>query len=310
MAEPSLIIEANRDVLVDTQTPSHREHKIMLSYFADLIKCPHYIHTYHITQTSLWNGFHAGWHAKKILSFLSKHAKYPLPKKVIHFVEENHKNYHLIQLVPSKKGYYEVTSKDSHMLRRLLADKVISKYMTCQAKRYYIPEEMRGTFKADMIRKQIPVWDLIGFMDGESLRVRFNAKRYAYRDYQWEAIQIFLGHPKKLSKEAAGSGGAGVIVLPCGSGKTMVGIGVICQLQMSVLIITPNTVALRQWIKELLDKTNLQAEQVGEYSGDKKEIKPITVSTYQILTYRSKQKNVFKHYPLFHKRPWGFDHLR
>ncbi|MGL4987382.1 MAG: DNA repair helicase XPB, partial [Treponemataceae bacterium] len=148
-----------------------------------------------------------------------------------------------------------------------------------------------------------PVKDEVPLRDGEPFDIAIreqclSGKPLDIRDYQKNAAQALLGN--------GGAGtGYGTIVLPCGAGKTVVGMYVMSQLKTNTLIVTTNISAVHQWIQELLDKTNITKEDIGEYTGENKEIKPITVATYQVLTWRPEKDSAYPHFKLFSQRAWG-----
>ncbi len=297
MNDKNLIIQSNYEVLLETSHPLFAQTKKEINPFLELIKSPKLIHTYQMNQVSLWNAFAAGFKAQEMINILKKYAKFPIPKTILEFIEINYKNYGIVKLKKSSHSHHEViATKD--IFEKMLKNKYISKYLTYnkEAHQYLIPVSMRGVFKVDMVNISMPIKDLAGFSKGKFLNVIFNHKEYSYRNYQQEAIDTFF---------SSNEGSIGVIVLPCGSGKTIIGIGILCYLKMNTLIITPNTISLRQWKKEILNKTNLNKDQIGEYSGEEKNIKPVTISTYQILTYRKSKKDSFKHFDLFNRQNWG-----
>jgi DNA excision repair protein ERCC-3 len=161
----------------------------------------------------------------------------------------------------------------------------------------------RGTIKQLLIQDSWPVKDEVNLSDGEPLNVNLreqclSGKPFIIRDYQKEAAAALV------SDKGPGTG-FGTIVLPCGAGKTIVGMTIMDLLKTSTLIITTNISAVHQWIDELLDKTDLTADQIAEYSGESKEIKPVTVATYQVLTWRPQKDGPYPHFSVFHERQWG-----
>lgn len=161
----------------------------------------------------------------------------------------------------------------------------------------------RGTIKQILLNALWPVKDEVQLEDGEPLKLSLNSttkngKPFEIRNYQKEAANALIGN--------RGPGtGFGTIVLPCGAGKTIVGITIMDLLKTSTLIITTNISAVHQWIQELKDKTNLKDDQIAEYTGENKSLAPVTVATYQILTWRPEKDGPYPHFSIFTKRKWG-----
>ncbi|MDQ1257093.1 MAG: excision repair protein [Candidatus Hydrogenedentes bacterium] len=273
--------------------------------FAELVKSPEHVHTYRITPLSLWNAAAAGVSAEEIIDGLARFSKYELPQNVIVDVRENVARYGRLKLYKDLDGPLVLQSDDSMLITELLNQKMLQPYVmgSPDGKRIFVKPEERGNVKSALIKIGYPVEDLAGYVEGGPLELAFRetaltGKPFALRKYQQESVDAFY---------AGGSnrGGSGVVVLPCGAGKTVVGIGTIERLQTQTLVLTTNTVALRQWKSELLDKTTLREDQVGEYSGDKKTNLPVTIATYQVLTYRKAKDSPFIHFSLFDDGNWG-----
>jgi DNA excision repair protein ERCC-3 len=304
-----MIVQGDKTVLLEVNSDRYAEARDILARFAELEKSPEYIHTYRITPLSLWNAASSGLQTDEILAGLSEYVKYPVPGNVVHDIQDYMGRYGCVKLVKEDDELHLV-SDDAFLIRELLAHRVFSKYILHQVNstRLVVHPVMRGHIKQALVQIGYPAEDLAGYVDGDSLAFELRSQtlggeRFVPRGYQQEAAEIFY---------AAGSsrGGSGTIVLPCGAGKTIVGMAAMHQLQTSTLILSPNTIAVRQWIHELLDKTTLTEEEIGEYSGLTKEIRPVTVSTYQILTYRKRDKEDesaagYEHFALFSARNWG-----
>ena len=307
--ENPLIVQSDRSLLVEVYNPLYPEIRDHLARFAELVRSPEHIHTYKISPLSLWNAAATSLGADEILEILDRFAKYPVPDLIRHEIEEQIARYGLIRLEAG-----ELTSGEKQLVLRvgediicqqLLADKKISQFLKPHPEplSYFVEPMLRGELKQALIRKGYPTEDLAGFTAGEPLEldlrdVTLEGTNFALRDYQEEAVDIFYagGGPE---------GGHGVICLPCGAGKTVVGIASMARGKTSTLILATNITACRQWIREILDKTDLDPEMIGEYSGETKEIRPITVATYHILTYRKKKSEIFPHFDLFYARNWG-----
>jgi DNA excision repair protein ERCC-3 len=310
-----LIIQGDRTVLLEVNNPHYETVRDHLARFAELEKSPEYIHTYRITSLSLWNAASAGLSAEEILEGLEAHAKYPLPDNVIFEIKEAIARYGRVRLIqdPNDPTRLRLTSDDELLLLELARNRYVKTYVLGRLGPHtlQVPASRRGHVKQALVKAGYPAEDLVGYVEGESLSFELlDTTRaglpFRVRRYQQEASEIFWAG-------GADAGGAGVIVLPCGAGKTIVGMAVMEKIKANTLILTPSTVAARQWREELLDKTSVSEDLIGEYSGQRKEIRPITVTTYQILTHRkrgTKGKNLplaeeFPHFGLFNANNWG-----
>lgn len=303
--ENPLIVQSDRSLLVEVYSPLYREVRDHLARFAELVRSPEHIHTYRLSALSLWNAAAVGMEAEEIIGILKKYAKYPVPGHICTEIEIQMSRYGTIRLRAGEEQYLVLEVDDELVCQQLLADKHISPMLLPHPDplSFHIEPLHRGDIKQLLIRKGFPAQDLAGFTEGDPLEVSLRETTregtdFGLRDYQQEAIDIFYagGGPE---------GGHGVVVLPCGAGKTVVGIGTLARAGTSTLILATNISACRQWIREILDKTDLTEEEVGEYSGERKEILPVTVVTYQILTHRRQREDAFTHFDLFHARNWG-----
>ncbi len=309
MPSPSnpLIVQGDKSLLLEVQNERYEAARDSLARFAELEKSPEYIHTYRITPLSLWNAASSGLSAAQILADLEDFSKYSLPANVARDIDEYVGRYGRVKLIREGENLI-VTSADETLMVEILNHKATSRYLhgRLDAYRALVAPGRRGHLKQALLQIGYPAEDLAGYVAGDDLPIALRlatlgGKPFRLRHYQSESAEIF---------HASGSarGGSGVIVLPCGAGKTIVGMAAMAQLQTSTLILTPNTIAVRQWMTELVDKTSLTADQVGEYSGLQKDIRPVTVSTYQILTYRKRgagAEGEFPHFGLFSARNWG-----
>ncbi len=314
-----LIVQGDRTVLLEVQNPHYEEARDHLARFAELEKSPEYIHTYRLTPLSLWNAAAAGITAEEILAGLERYAKYPLPGNVVVEIYDAVSRYGRVRLVPhpQRGDALRLVSDDDLLLLELANSRYLKPFILGREGRHtlLVPASLRGHVKQALVKAGYPAEDLVGYVRGERLEMALRSRTlsgepFAVRDYQQEAAQVFW---------AGGSeaGGAGVIVLPCGAGKTIVGMAVMALAQSYTLILTPSTVAARQWKEELLDKTTLTEAMIGEYSGQRKEIRPVTIATYQVLTYRKRRKKdepkrrnfslaeEFPNFALFGKQDWG-----
>lgn len=303
MIQP-LIVQSDNTLLLEVDNPLYEEVRDAILPFAELEKSPEHIHTYRITPLSLWNAASSGLTTKEILERIAQYSRYDVPSIVVTTIKEQMQRYGLLTLIKHNENCI-LQSNDAHIIREIVTHKSIQKFIDSQLSDYelVIKPYSRGHIKQALIKIGFPVEDKAGYIDGDpcpfALRmVTQSGSPFVIRDYQQNAINSFYRH-------GSDEGGSGVVVLPCGAGKTIVGMGIMHIYQTKTLILVTNTVALRQWIDELLDKTTLSPDMIGEYSGDVKDIKPVTIATYNILTYRRKKEDEFKHFKLFTENNWG-----
>jgi DNA excision repair protein ERCC-3 len=283
-------------VLLETGNENYEDARDQLSAFAEMVKSPEYFHTYKITPLSLWNASSAGITAADALDCLEKYSKYSIPDFVRARILQISGRYGKVRIIKDS-GELFLETDDLYIMAQLANEKTVVKYFleNPAGTRVKINPDYRGHIKQALMVLQFPPEDLAGYSESDKLDITL-ADTFSLRGYQLDAIASFL---------AGGKGGHGVVVLPCGAGKTIVGIGAMSKLNTETLILTTSITAVRQWASELLEKTALTKEQVGEYSGERKEILPVTISTYQILSARGKDDEQ-KHFKLFSERNWGF----
>lgn len=303
MSKP-VIVQSDKTLLVEVDNPVFESARNAISQFSELEKSPEHIHTYRITPLSLWNAAASGLTADTIISTLIKYSKYDIPDTVHTTIKDQMKRYGLLKLIMSGDDLI-LSSSDPALINEILYNKKFQNYIIERKNEnnLLVKKIFRGHIKQALIKIGFPVEDLAGYEDGDPCEIKIKAPDETgagliLRDYQINAVNAFYqgGGPE---------GGSGVVVLPCGAGKTMIGIGAMETLQTETLILVTNTIALRQWRDELLTKTTLPDDMIGEYSGDKKEIKPVTIATYNILTYRKNKKGGFLHFDLFNSKNWG-----
>lgn len=299
-----LIIQSDRSILLEVDNPLFESARDQLGRFAELEKSPEHIHTYRITPLSLWNAAAIGMRVEEILNILEQFSKYDIPQNIQIEVKENISRYGRIKLVKKNNAFY-IISDDEALLAQIWNNRTVRPmlHQKTNARQIKIDAFMRGHVKQALIKIGFPVQDLAGYVEGDFFSLDFRETTlseldFHLRKYQTDAINTF--HVK-----GAVSGGSGVLVLPCGAGKTIIGIGVVTQLKMKALILSTSTVAVRQWIHEFLDKTTISETDIGEYSGETKTIRPITVSTYQMMTYHRRKTREFPHFKLFNQQNWG-----
>lgn len=302
-AKPA-IVQSDNTILLEVNNPEYETARDAISPFAELEKSPEHIHTYRITPLSLWNAASIGHSRDEIVTILKSYSRYEVPQSVIASVTEQMTRYGLLYL-EKENDKLILRSKDSLILEEITHNRKIDQFIESfgDDKAVFVKPGLRGHLKQALIKMGFPVEDLAGYENGDPLEVSMrdtalSGRNFTLRDYQESAVKAFYCSGTQ-------QGGSGVIVLPCGSGKTIVGIGAIAKMQTETLILVTNTVALRQWRDEILDKTSITQDQIGEFSGDKKEIKPVTIATYNILTYRKKKETGFTHFGIFGSKNWG-----
>ncbi|MGN0723688.1 MAG: DNA repair helicase XPB [Treponema sp.] len=339
--ENPLIVQGDRTILLDVHAPLANECRNELIPFAELERSPEHLHTYRLTPLSLWNAASAGFTAEDAVSVLKKYAKYDIPQSVCVWIKEVSGRFGMVRIIPGPKEvvplsgdffseeqkkvvpeqYLYLVVKNEKIFLEIGAIKSFQTLLTpCKIDFSVpsLPQDLtenekkfsfilkltdRGTVKQLLLKYMWPCKDEVPLEDGESLQINLrdvtkSGKNFEIRGYQKDAAQALIG-------DKGPGTGFGTIVLPCGAGKTIVGMQIMQMLKTNTLIITTNISAVHQWINELLDKTDLQAEQIAEYTGESKTIKPVTVATYQILTWRPEKDGPYPHFSIFRERKWG-----
>ncbi len=314
-----LIVQSDRTVLLEVDNPRYTEARDALARFAELEKSPEYVHTYRISPLSLWNAAAAGLRGDEIIRDLERFSKYPLPDNVRADIHDAISRYGRVKLIV-EGGRMLVTTDDAALAEELSRQRAFVPLVRARVDRnqFEIDPAQRGHVKRVLTQIGYPAEDLAGYVEGAHLpfqlrEVTLSGEPFTIRQYQQEAAEVFWA-------QGSAAGGSGVIVLPCGAGKTIVGLAAMAKAQCATLILTPNTVAVRQWIREMLDKTTLTEDQIGEYTGLKKQIRPVTISTYQVLTYHPRRRKddgthiarraiptleEYPHMALFNSMNWG-----
>ena len=323
---------------MDIHDPEANEARFALIPFAELEKSPEHLHTYRLTPLSLWNAAGVGLSADSIMKTLTGFSRFKVPDSILVWMKETMGRYGKIKLLPlekpqeEKNGAEEKTDvegsgknqadgikhetpyaeflrlkpENALIFKELKSSKILLKYLIedpDEENSFLISLLNRGTVKQALLKQGWPVQDEVPLRDGEPLDISLkektsNGAEFEIRDYQRDAASSFVGD------KSAGTG-FGTIVLPCGSGKTIVGMLTMSLLKTSTLILTPNVAAVYQWRRELLDKTNIKDEDIGLYTGEVKEIRPVTIATYQVLTWRPNTEAAFPHFKIFRERAWG-----
>lgn len=299
-----LIVQSDRTVLLETANDKFEAARDALSIFAELVKSPEHIHTYRVSALSLWNASALGYSPSQVKAKLAEFSKYEIPDSLLFDIDDFMSRYGRIKLVAADDQHWLI-SEDHLLLQEIVRQKKVEPFIEgdVQGGRVRVTKDQRGFVKHALIQVGYPVEDLAGYVEGDPLDISLRettleGKEFGLRGYQKEAVDAFWAGGTER-------GGSGAIVLPCGAGKTVVALGAMDVVKEMTLILTTNITALRQWKNEILDKTDIDPEMVGEYSGETKEIKPITLTTYQILTYRRTKESEFKHFGLFNESNWG-----
>ena len=303
--ENPLIVQGDRSLLLDVHAPLAEECRNALIPFAELEKSPEHLHTYKLTPLSLWNAASAGFSAQDAVDVLERFARYDAPQAVVAWIKEVCSRFGKIRLLPAQDPETLVlVAQTEAIYKEIGANTAVKKLLGAgEGNSYTIKLTDRGSIKQMLLEAGWPVKDEVTLTDGEPLDFNLREKTaggesLVIRDYQTAAAKALVG-------DKVPGTGFGTIVLPCGSGKTIVGMQIMDMLKTSTLIITTNISAVHQWIDELLDKTNLTKDDIAEYTGESKDIKPVTIATYQVLTWRPDKEGPFPHFSIFHERPWG-----
>ncbi len=300
----AVIVQMDGTLLLDIHHPDLDRARSVLARFSELEKSPDHFHTYRVTHLSLWNAASAGANSVEILEELRAVSRYEVPSSIARFIIDTMDRYGILELRRDGDGLI-LQSTDDVVLMEVIRNKTIAPLVreVISAFQVRVPLLSRGTIKVALTKLGYPVRDLAGYAPGEPLLFSLmdkleNGERFVLRDYQIAAAEAF--------HQGGGlTGGSGVLTLPCGAGKTIIGLQAMELVQTSTLILTSSVTAARQWIREILDKTTLTDTQVSEYSGEHKETAPVTVATYQILSYRPRGSEEFPHLSLLSSRNWG-----
>jgi len=319
-----LIVQGDRSILLDVHAPLAEECRNALIPFSELERSPEHLHTYRLSPLSLWNAASAGFSADDAIAVLEKYARFDVPQSVTMWIKEISERFGKLVLLPydgpvpttqtenqnpdgPKEQYLCLEAASIPVFKEVAANHSVRKYLTPFADsselKFLLKLTDRGTIKQLLLQAGWPVKDQVALVDGEPLDVSLretmnNGQELKIREYQINSAKALVG-------DKGPGTGFGTIVLPCGAGKTIVGMTIMDMLKTSTLIITTNISAVHQWIDELCDKTNLSRDDIAEYSGESKVIKPVTVATYQVLTWRPDKEGPYPHFSIFHERKWG-----
>ncbi|MEV0267666.1 DNA repair helicase XPB [Hamadaea sp. NPDC050747] len=293
MSSGPLIVQSDKTLLLEVDHPDAAACRAAIAPFAELERSPEHVHTYRLTPLGLWNARAAGHDAEQVVDALLKYSRYPVPHALLVDVAETMDRYGRLQLANDPAHGLVLRGLDRAVLVEVAKSKKLAGMLGTHldADTIAVHPSERGRLKQALLKLGWPAEDLAGYVDGEAHEIELALDGWTLRSYQKEAVEHFE------------AGGSGVVVLPCGAGKTLVGAAAMASAKATTLILVTNTVAARQWKRELLARTSLTEEEIGEYSGERKEIRPVTIATYQVLTMR--RGGTFPHLNVFDARDWG-----
>jgi DNA excision repair protein ERCC-3 len=293
MSEGPLIVQSDKTLLLDIDHPLSTECRRAIAPFAELERSPEHIHTYRLTNLGLWNARAAGHDAELVIDTLIKYSRYAVPHSLLVDVAETMSRYGRLRLEADPVHGLILITTDVGVLEEVIRAKKIAPLLGVRidSETIAVHPSQRGAIKQSLLRLGWPAEDFAGYVDGQAHEIALKQNDWKIRPYQ------------ELAAEGFWHGGSGVVVLPCGAGKTIVGAAAMAHAKATTLILVTNTVAARQWRDELLRRTTLNEDEIGEYSGAKKEIRPVTIATYQVMT--KKKNGVYAHLDLFDTHDWG-----
>ena len=293
MTDGPLIVQSDKTLLLDIDHPLSTECRRAIAPFAELERSPEHIHTYRLTPLGLWNARAAGHDAEQVIDTLIKYSRYAVPHSILIDVAETMSRYGRLRLEADPVHGLILVTTDTAVLEEVIRARKIAPLLGARidAETIAVLPSQRGAIKQSLLRLGWPAEDFAGYVDGQAHPIVLVQKDWKIRPYQ------------ELAAEGFWHGGSGVVVLPCGAGKTIVGAAAMAHAKATTLILVTNTIAARQWREELLKRTTLNEDEIGEYSGSKKEIRPITIATYQVMT--KKKNGVYAHLDLFDTHDWG-----
>ena len=293
MTDGPLIVQSDKTILLDVDHVLSTECRRAIAPFAELERSPEHIHTYRLTNLGLWNARAAGHDAELVIDTLIKYSRYAVPHSLLVDIAETMSRYGRLRLEADPVHGLILVTTDTGVLEEVIRAKKIAPLLGVRIDKETIAvhPSQRGQIKQSLLRLGWPAEDFAGYVDGQAHDISLKQDGWKIRQYQEHAAEGFF------------HGGSGVVVLPCGAGKTIVGAAAMAQVKATTLILVTNTIAARQWRDELLKRTTLTEDEIGEYSGAKKEIRPVTIATYQVMT--KKKNGVYAHLDLFDTHDWG-----
>ncbi len=293
MHDGPLIVQSDKTLLLEIDHERAADCRKAIAPFAELERSPEHVHTYRLTPLGLWNARAAGHDAEQVIDTLLEFSRYSVPHTLLVDVAETMARYGRLRLEKHPTHGLVLASTDRPVLEEVLRAKKVAGMIgdRIDDDTVVVHASQRGNLKQILLKLGWPAEDYAGYVDGEAHPIALDETEWHLRDYQRDAAESFW------------HGGSGVVVLPCGAGKTLVGAAAMAHAQATTLILVTNTVSARQWKDELVRRTSLTADEIGEYSGAVKEIRPVTIATYQVMT--TKRKGVYRHLELLDARDWG-----
>jgi len=288
-----LIVQSDKTLLLEVDHPASALARAAIAPFAELERSPEHVHTYRLTPLGLWNARASGHDAEQVVDALVRYSRYAVPQALLVDVADTMERFGRLQLQKDPAHGLVLVALDRAVLEEVIRSKKVAPMLGPRVDddTVIVHQSERGRLKQALLKVGWPAEDLAGYVDGEAHAIDLDETGWALRPYQQEAVANFW------------DGGSGVVVLPCGAGKTLVGAAAMARAKATTLILVTNTVAGRQWKRELIARTSLSEEEIGEYSGERKEIRPVTIATYQIMTTR--RAGEYRHLELFDSRDWG-----
>lgn len=300
MSEKPLIVQSDLTLLLDVHCPDSDSARSEISPFSELVRSPEHLHTFQLSSISLWNACSAGLDARSITGTLEKWSRFDIPETVTYFINDNCSRYGIISFLPLDGSFFTISFSNDRYRRQVLALKAVQDLIAGQDDEIRVPMQHRGDLKVILTDNGFPVDDCIPLVIGLPLDISLReSESFSVRDYQLDSVKAFLGDGRPGL-------GYGVIVLPCGSGKTITGLAAMSEIKTSTLILAPNVAALHQWKRELLTKTTISEDDIGEYSADRKDIRKVTLCTYSMLVYRNTTDDEYHNFNAIASYPWGF----
>jgi DNA excision repair protein ERCC-3 len=293
MNDGPLIVQSDKTLLLEVDHARAQDCRKAIAPFAELERSPEHVHTYRLTPLGLWNARAAGHDAEQVVDTLLAYSRYSVPHALLVDIAETMARYGRLRLDKHPTHGLVLSSTDRPVLEEVLRAKKVQPMVgeRLDEQTVVVHASERGNLKQALLKLGWPAEDYAGYVDGEAHPIELHEHGWQLRSYQRDAADSFW------------HGGSGVVVLPCGAGKTLVGAAAMARAQATTLILVTNTVSARQWKEELLRRTSLTEDEIGEYSGTTKEVRPVTIATYQVMTTR--RKGVYSHLELFDARDWG-----
>jgi len=295
-----LIIQSDMSMLLEVDSPIYEEVRDAIAPFAEIIKSPEHVHTYRITPISLWNASASGISSEDVIERLKKHSRYEVSHNLIMDIKGIMDRFGRVRIENHDERRIKLITDTLLLLEQFIHTDSIKRYITerLNSQTVLVDSINRGLLKQALVKAGYPAIDLAGYLNGAPLEISIGTDAFTIRPYQIMARDAFY-------KGGSPIGGNGVVVLPCGAGKTIIGMAVMDLLKSHTLILTTGITAVRQWIRELIEKTDINPDDIGEYTGEIKEIRPVTITTYHILTHRKSHDDDFKHFHALNNNPWG-----